>query len=91
MNLGVDVPLAGGNFMVSAGYADADADDLEGNKYADRKAFYGMAGYTYPLSKRTSVYAGAGYRQSQSDYADPTKQKSKNKAYQVMTGLVHKF
>ena len=88
VNLGVDVPLFGGNFMVSGGYADGDADTYKGSKYADVKAYYGMAGYTYSLSKRTSVYAGGGYTVHE---AKLSAGKAKEKEFQVMTGLVHKF
>ena len=92
VNLGVDVPLCGGNLMVSAGYADADADNVSGgSKYADRKSYYALAGYSYPFSKRTSVYVGGGYKAIESDYVAEGKNKAKNTIYQVMTGLVHKF
>ena len=91
VNLGVDVPLWGGNFMVSAGYADADADTPDGKKFSDRKVYYGLAGYSYPLSKRTSVYVGGGYHQVEDELALPNCQKLKTRTYQFMTGLVHKF
>ena len=89
VNLGVDVPLWGGNFMVSTGYADADADTYSGSKYADAKAFYGLAGYSYPFSKRTSVYAAAGYSQAKHEGVDSST--SKTTEFQAMAGLVHKF
>jgi predicted porin len=62
-----------------------------GSKYADRKSYYALAGYSYPFSKRTSVYVGGGYKAIESDYVAEGKNKSKNTIYQVMTGLVHKF
>lgn len=51
-------------------------------------------GYSYPLSKRTSVYAGAGGSclelKLSASFPDG-KHKSENRMFQVMTGLVQKF
>ena len=50
------------------------------------------ARYVYPLSKRTSLYAGAGYAEekAESDNADLTAD-SKIKIGQAYAGITHKF
>jgi predicted porin len=50
-----------------------------------------MAGYTYPFSKRTNVYVGAGYVKHEFKYERTAPSKIKHQQVQVMTGLVHKF
>ena len=89
VNLGVDVPVFGGNAMVSVGYADADAR-LAKNKYGKLKGYTALAGYEYPFSKRTSVYAGAGYTQYKHTMTNASGS-IKTSTFQCMAGLKHKF
>ncbi len=76
---GVDAPVWGGTAMFAVGYAKTKANDATGSiafkgpAGADRSApnleeaeseRWGVGiGYNYPLSKRTNVYAVAGYYQ----------------------------
>ncbi len=80
---GVDVPVLGGNLKFAAAYGDAenvDFSDLEVKRYgAD-------IGYVYPFSKRTSLYATAGYQETKNEFSD-----IKTKTTQAMVGLTHKF
>ena len=89
VNLGVDVPAFGGNFMASIGYADADVRAQKA-KAGKLKGYTALAGYEYPFSKRTSVYAGAGFTQYKLDL-DTKSGEFKKTTAQGMVGLKHKF
>lgn len=89
---GVDIPLGGGKVKTTLGYLDASSDN-EGIGVADAdqdlKRFMVGAGYEYYLSKRTTVYMGAGYLQ---DSIDTAKGNSYDPSWvQVNCGLKHKF
>lgn len=85
---GVDVPVGGGLVKTSLGYLDASSDAY--NHTSDRvvdkdfSRFMAAAGYEYYLSKRTTLYAGAGYIQDSVANSDP-------RWVQVNCGLTHKF
>lgn len=83
---GVDVPVGGGKVKTTIGYLDASADAWNGTKEVDKdfSRFMLGAGYEYYLSKRTTVYAGAGYIQDAVANTDP-------RWVQVNAGLKHKF
>ena len=96
LHLGTIVPVAGGDFTVGAYYVDATHEDGYFAKAGAAAAidsdvkYYGLAAkYEYPLSKRTSVYTGAGYSQTKVDNADGLNAKEKNS--QAYVGLTHKF
>lgn len=101
VNIGLTAPVFGGTALLSAGYMDGDAeihtgdpDDEALNNVFDNdiKAWALSAGYTYDLSKRTSLYAGAGYTYKELKTSIVgTGFKGKSQTYQLMTGLVHKF
>lgn len=94
--LGASVPAFGGAFLGQVGYMDADNDGGESTvEYAvDVKRWNVSLGYTYSLSKRTSVYAAAAYTKDDVKVddvvgtaefsADPTRT-------EVVAGLIHKF
>lgn len=89
---GVDIPLGGGKVKTTLGYLDASSDN-KGSETADvdqdLKRFMVGAGYEYYLSKRTTVYMGAGYLQ---DSIDTAQGKSYDPSWvQVNCGLKHKF
>lgn len=89
---GVDIPLGGGKVKTTLGYLDASSDN-EGIDGADAdqdlKRFMVGAGYEYYLSKRTTVYMGAGYLQ---DSIDTAQGNSYDPSWvQVNCGLKHKF
>ena len=74
----------GGDFTVGVSYTDGEdaASDLEFSGY-------NVAGqYSYPLSKRTSVYAGVGYTAVK---AETKAVETELESIKAMTGLVHKF
>ncbi len=93
VNFGVDVPVAGGSLMASAGYGKADGDQA-GVEVVDRKIYSALVGYSYPFSKRTSVYAGAGFTKLDGEFngaGGMSKGKDEHTTFQAMCGLVHKF
>ena len=102
VNIGASAPVPfGGDFMISAGYADGDVKasvsvgDYSIGKFAGLKAYTVLAGYEYPFSKRTKVYVGAGWTKyelkSKGDLAKIANAKVQTQTFQAMTGLVHKF
>lgn len=90
--LGVDIPVGNGKVKTTLGYLDASSDNEGiGGAGADQdlKRFMVGAGYEYYLSKRTTVYMGAGYLQ---DSIDTAKGNSYDPSWvQVNCGLKHKF
>ncbi len=97
LHLGTVIPVAGGDFTAAVYYVDGETDTL-GNKDAGQGSvdmtYLGLsARYAYPLSKRTSVYMGAGYAEEKTDLkADDIGTKSyKNKIGQAYAGITHTF
>ncbi len=84
--LGADVPAFGGNFLVSLAYTDAEEENWD----ADVAAYSAGLAYTYPLSKRTNLYAFGVYnnREIKSGAYDV---KVEQDQYQFAFGMVHKF
>ncbi len=89
LHLGAKTPLPFGEFSVSVFYGDYEAtkdSDLTVKKYG-----IGVL-HTYPLSKRTKIYAGAGYGQMDLRYEDEAEDGTgRIKCYDVVIGLNHKF
>lgn len=95
-SLGVSgsIPAAGGNVLVGAAYIDAEAADsvTTGDlKDADLSRWIVSAGYDYPFSKRTDVYAVMTYDAGSIDYAEATKPDQDPYVFGVMVGLRHRF
>lgn len=90
--LGVDIPVGNGKVKTTLGYLDASSDNKGSEKDdvdQDLKRFMVGAGYEYYLSKRTTVYMGAGYLQ---DSIDTAQGNSYDPSWvQVNCGLKHKF
>ena len=93
-HLGTIVPVAGGDLTAGFYYVDGETGDSaveSGDKASADVQYYGVAvRYVYPLSKRTSVYAGASYGQSKVKNAvaiDDTKTQTTS----VYTGVSFKF
>ena len=86
--LGTNVPAFGGNFLAAVGYRDAKDVDDGSYKF---KRWNAAVGYTYAFSKRTSVYAAAGYAQEKSNAKDRNAKDRKASAALAGFGLVHKF
>lgn len=95
VNVGATAPIGAGQFLVSAGYGkgDLNIDTKDAKRSAD--AYIIQVGYTYPFSKRTNLYAGAGYMQTSMEdgitNTDNTTSDKDFKTTQVMFGLLHKF
>ena len=81
--LSTAVPAFGGTVLATVGYRDAKDVDNSATKF---KRWNAALGYAYAFSKRTSVYAAAGYAQEKADSNG-----QKLSAAQAGFGLVHKF
>ncbi len=81
----VTAPVAGGNVLASVGYKDAENID---NSNVKNKVWNAGLAYTYSLSKRTTLYAAAGYTEDKNETATSS---AKEKTTEVVAGLVHKF
>ena len=86
--LGADVPAFGGNFLVSLAYTDSE----EQNWNVDATVYSAGLAYTYPLSKRTNLYALGVYnnRELEGKY-EGVNHKMEQDQYQFAFGMVHKF
>lgn len=89
LHLGAKAPIAAGTLAAGLYYVDAKEDFTE--KADQDFNYYGVsARYVYPLSKRTSVYGGAGYGQTTVDGA-AGKADQDTKLVQAYVGLTHTF
>ena len=96
VNVGATAPIGAGEFLVSAGYGKGDLNYNTQDDKRSADAYIIQVGYTYPFSKRTNLYAGAGYMQTSMEdgisNTDGTYSGDKDfKTTQVMFGLLHKF
>ena len=83
LHLGTIVPVAGGDLTVAAYFTDFAVEYATGDK--DAKSYAFGAKYEYYLSKRTSVYTGAGFAQVKYD------DEGSDKTTQAYLGLTHRF
>lgn len=95
VNVGATAPIGAGEFLVSAGYGKGDVNYDTKDAKISADAYIIQVGYTYPFSKRTNLYAGAGYMQTSMEdgitNTDSTTSDKDFKTTQVMFGLLHKF
>ena len=95
VNVGATAPIGAGEFLVSAGYGKGDLNYNTEDAKRSADAYIIQVGYTYPFSKRTNLYAGAGYMQTSMENSiintDGTTSDKDFKTTQVMFGLLHKF
>lgn len=95
VNVGATAPIGAGEFLVSAGYGKGDVNYDTKDAKISADAYIIQVGYTYPFSKRTNLYAGAGYMQTSMEdgftNTDNTYSDKDFKTTQVMFGLLHKF
>ncbi len=95
VNVGATAPIGAGQFLVSAGYGKGDVNYNTQDAKISADAYIIQVGYTYPFSKRTNLYAGAGYMQTSMEdgftNTDNTYSDKDFKTTQVMFGLLHKF
>ena len=87
--LSTAVPAFGGTVLATVGYRDAKDVD---NSNVKLKRWNAALGYAYAFSKRTSVYAAAGYAQEKGTGSDEGVSATiKGSGAQAGFGLVHKF
>ena len=98
--IGASAPLVGGTAHMTIGYMDAEAQDFMYTNTntnttteigADLTRYTFAIGYEYPLSKRTTVYADAGYFKDEMDYGDKGWTDREPEGYQAAVGLAHFF
>ena len=85
LHLGAAAPLGAGTLTAGLYYVDFSEEFTE-EPDADAKYYGVSARYNYPLSERTSLYAGAGYGKTKDDDTG-----NKDQLTQVYCGLVHTF
>ncbi len=89
LHIGAVTPLPCGELSVSVYYGDYEQSD--DSSVTAKKYGIGVV-HTYPLSKRTKIYAGAGYGQTDIEFKDDgEKAYARVKGYDVMLGLNHSF
>lgn len=81
---GVDVPAAGGTIKASVGYGFGENQNTASQNEYDR-VNVGLA-YTYPLSKRTTLYGCAGWFRQDADW-----QEDYITAHEAILGMMHRF
>lgn len=95
VTLGTDVPLLGGTAKFAVGYLDAETDqDAEGDVLAnghDWTRYAASVGYTYNLSKRTSLYGVGSYAKDELKARGEAYPGGEPSTVEVGAGLVHKF
>lgn len=94
VHLSTQFDALGGTWKAGVGYSDGDVDYADVSKAGDVKAYTVSLGYEYSLSKRTTLYSGAGYVKRELDYNVGTAENAgswDDKAYTVQAGLVHRF
>lgn len=91
VGLSASAPLAGGTGMFGLAYVDAEQADSVKTGDFDFTRWVVSAGYDYPFSKRTDVYAVASYMDDEVDNKAATSADWNPSAYTFMVGLRHKF
>lgn len=95
--LGAHIRAGKGTIRLSAIYMDGEnSKDLRKSEGIGRDASYWSlgAGYTYPFSKRTSIYGVVAHLHGEDGIAKSNKATNGDgdlTRYQVAVGLVHKF
>ena len=89
LHLGTIVPISNGDLTVGAYYADGKGETSAAGEEDLDFDYIGLATkYEYRLSKRTSVYLGAGYHKAK---AEDSEGEIEQKIGEVFTGLTHAF
>lgn len=83
--LGVAVPVGVGTVNFAGYYTTAKSENISDNTV---KTYNVATTYTYPFSKRTSVYAGIGYLQIKDKLTGISE---KTKSFDAAIGLAHSF
>lgn len=91
-NVGTQVPAAGGLITVGGYYSNFEQDGVVAGEEKYEGDYYGLAArYEYDLSKRTMLYAGAGYGVESRDKVGTEKDDTENQLVQAYVGLTHRF
>ena len=91
LHLGTIVPIGNGDLTVGAYYVDGTAEVSDVDEDTDFD-YIGLATkYEYRLSKRTSIYLGAGYHKAKVDATEGKNDAVEQKVAEVFTGLTHAF
>ena len=91
-HVGTQVPAAGGLITVGGYYSNFEQDGVVTNKEKHEGDYYGLAArYEYDLSKRTMLYAGAGYGVESRDKVGNDTDDTENQLVQAYVGLTHRF
>ena len=89
LHLGTIVPISNGDLTVGAYYVDGKGETSAAGEEDLDFDYIGLATkYEYRLSKRTSVYLGAGYHKAK---AEGSEGEIEQKIGEVFTGLTHAF
>ena len=89
LHLGTIVPISNGDLTVGAYYVDGKGETSAAGEEDLDFDYIGLATkYEYRLSKRTSVYLGAGYHKAK---AKNSEVEIEQKIGEVFTGLTHAF
>ena len=99
LHLGTIVPVLGGDLTAAVYYVDGETDTLTNaakneQGSADLTYIGFSARYAYPLSKRTSVYFGAGYAEEKIDPSASVfsfENEYTHKIGQAYAGITHTF
>lgn len=89
INVGVDIPAFGGTAKVGFGYGD-----FEGSRASEKtmKTYQTAVGYTYAVSRRTTIYTGANWIKNDLSAEFKTgNAKAVENVYEATLGLVHRF
>lgn len=88
--VGTQFPVGTGNITTALYYANAEEADAEANVAKEEVKYYGLsARYVYPLSNRTSLYAGAGWAKTK--FEVPGNSDEDYKITQAYAGMTHSF
>ena len=92
LHLGTVVPISNGDLTVGAYYVDGTGESSNATVEERDFDYMGLATkYEYRLSKRTSVYLGAGYHKATIDATTAANDEIEQKVGEVFTGLTHAF
>ena len=91
-HVGTQVPVAGGLMTVGGYYSNFEQDGVKAGQEKLEGDYYGLAArYEYDLSKRTMLYAGAGYGVESRDKVSTETDDTENQLVQAYVGLTHRF
>lgn len=89
VNVGASIPVLGGYIKAGFGYGDFEGSQKD---ELTMKTYQTSVGYTYEISRRTSVYTGASWIKSKySEEYKADNASAKEDVYLFTAGLVHRF